>query len=569
MKGGRLQLARKKRFLELREATGRTIEWCMKEIDLKTDTYYRWQSEDPEFKDASMFLTQQVRKKGGDIIKRPFDAEFRQRYFGLSTPLHLQLSMDLINDLKPGEAGAICLPPEHAKSSISEDFISWKVAHDPNIRILLVSKSAGHSKKLLGRIKRRMTDHTIARDFILDYGPFKSENKELPWHQERIIVHRQTSGERDYTVEAVGVGGQILGTRTDMMLLDDIADPTNQGETDIENQLEWIRLVAYTRVGDAGIMLFIFNRIKEMDVYRRLFDEGFFDKTLIIPAERPEGYLNRWKTSENKRQPVMTEPDPGGYLWPERFTERGYERIKAKVGDRIWELNYQQRDEVSVGAKFPREMVESCFNDQYAPGYIPPGYVVVTGIDPSSVNYTAGVALGINPVTKRRLLIDVWNEKGLVGDGGDIMAGLIQFIIGINQEYKAKLCMLEAQSSFALLGASMELKEALYDNDTRLKTTRTLKLENDDLAIEQLSHLFAHNLIDIPGQKKAHFRPFIEQLVRWRPGDKKIVKDMVKAFQFAELAARQYLKREAEELQYEGPPLPSYLQRKQVVMKTG
>lgn len=574
LNGGVRQREAKERFLELRKSTGKSIKNVMSMLERKEATYYTWMATDDEFKDRSRRLTHELRKSGPSHPEKPFDAAFRKEYFGLDTPLHIQLSMDLINDLKPGEAGAICIHPEGAKSAIAEDFISWNVAHNPDIRTLLVSKTQGHAQKLLGRVKRRMTDHGIAPKYIDDYGPFQPEHRDMAWTNSRITVARQTSGERDYTVEAIGVGGQVLGTRTDWMLLDDIAAPENQGEAEIEKLLEWVRLVAFTRVGISGSQLFIFNRIKEVDIYRHLFDEGYFDKTLVIPAERPPGYLNSYRIAPGY-PPVMKEPDPGGFMWPERFPGRdgtpggGYELIKKKVGARIWELNYQQKDEVSHGAKFPRDMVENCFNPTFKAQEVPPGYVVVTGIDPSAVNYSAGVALGINPKTKKLLLVDVWNEKGLVGDGGDILPGLVQFIVELNSKYGSRRCNLEHNSTFILLSSSLSLRSQLADLGVRLHPVRTLKQENDDLSIEQLSAVFANQMIDIPSRdgSKLHFREFIEQLVRWRPGDKKIVKDMVKAFQFAVIASRQYIQAQHEDYEYEGPALPSYVQRKQVVIK--
>jgi hypothetical protein len=79
----------------------------------------------------------------------------------------------------------------------------------------------------------------------------------------------------------------------------------------------------------------------------------------------------------------------------------------------------------------------------------------------------------------------------------------------------------------------------------QIMTHQSGRGENDDLAVSQLSALFTNNLISIPAasNSKARMREFVHQFAVWRPADKKLVRDIVKATQFAEIAARSAIAR--------------------------
>jgi hypothetical protein len=121
-----------------------------------------------------------------------------------------------------------------------------------------------------------------------------------------------------------------------------------------------------------------------------------------------------------------------------------------------------------------------------------------------------------------------------------------------------------------LLTQSLTLRSQLTDLGVRLVTFQSGRAENDDLAIAQLSALFTNGLISIPalGDSKSRMREFVRQFAVWCPGDKKLIRDIVKATQFAEIAARRAIANFGEQagVVYTDPRWkpPPYLERQQV-----
>lgn len=549
---GKLRKTRMEACLALL-ADGKTVDEATAKIGVTISAYKQWRKISPWFCNEVDRIRMTNAKKR-EFPRCPFSPESRAKYFYSEydepiTPPHLGIAIDFINSLKPGEFGLILFPPDHAKTSLGEDWLSCGLADDPETRAAIISKTQPDASTRLLHIQTRMEDRDFYPEFINDFGPFKSEGRGKPWGARWMSLLRKTPRERDYSLQALGIGTQVQGKRLDKVLCDDIADDRNY--EDYEDQATYIRQSVNTRIGNTGIGLMIGTRQGEMDVYRKLMDEDFFDKVLILPAVFPDGTT----------------------LWPARFSRDDYYRMERKAGPRVWALTYQQEDAVTEGQKFPLVLFEHCYNPMRRAQDVPQGWGRVGGLDPSASGYAAAFCLAVDRQTKLRQWIDVWNEKGLVGDGGDIMAGLRQFIVNFVKEYEIEILALERNSTFILVSTNLELRAELTALNCRLypveSTGTGLKSQNQDIldmSIEQMSNVFANGMHSIPtgANSLSIFMPAIKQFMAYRPKNKRIVKDMLKACQFAEAAARKWLSAEMDsESHGDASNLPPYLQAQQ------
>lgn len=474
----------------------------------------------------------------------PFSPETRETYFAFDynepiNPPHLLEAIDFINSLKPGQFGLILFPPEHAKTSLGEDWLNCAIADDPESRCVVASKTEGEAQKRLLKVQARMEDQDFYSDYIDAFGPFKPEGRgPRPWGVKRFSIARKSPKQRDFSLQAIGIGSQIQGQRIDRALLDDVIDDTNYREW--EAQARYIRQSVNTRLGNEGVGLMIGTRQGEMDLYRYLMDEGFFDAVLVRPA-----------ISET-----------GQYLWPARYSPEDYARMEVKAGPRIWQLTYQQQDVVSEGQAFPLDLIESAYDKDLRAQVVPDGTVVVVGIDPAAQGYTAGVALALNPKTKQRVLVDVWNEPNLIGDGGSRVAGVVQFIYGMAERYHASRLVLEDNSAFVYVSSDPKMRADLAAIGCQLETVRASRQAHyDDAMSVSLSTLFSNGVIKIPtaGASKQVYSDFIRQLAGWRPYDKKLVRDMVRAFYYAEWGCQQLAHRTGSIKVTAAPDVPDWI----------
>jgi predicted phage terminase large subunit-like protein len=146
-------------------------------------------------------------------------------------------------------------PRDHGKSEIfCVAYPLRRVCEDPDVRILIVQKTATEAEKTLQVIKTELEKNAALKRYYADHwqqvagqrdisnatGAVDREGrKESAWQQRRIYCKRSRVG-KDPTVEAVGVGGAITGGHFDVIILDDVEDDENTKTADrLESLREW------------------------------------------------------------------------------------------------------------------------------------------------------------------------------------------------------------------------------------------------------------------------------------------------------------------------------------------
>lgn len=146
-------------------------------------------------------------------------------------------------------------PRDHGKSEIF--CISYplrRICEDPNVRILIVQKTATEAEKTLGVIKTELESNEDLKNYYRQHwrdmvgaedicnagGQVQTgRKKEGAWQQRRIYVKRSRRG-KDPTIESVGVGGAITGGHFDVIILDDVEDDENtRTEERVDGLVNW------------------------------------------------------------------------------------------------------------------------------------------------------------------------------------------------------------------------------------------------------------------------------------------------------------------------------------------
>jgi hypothetical protein len=162
----------------------------------------------------------------------------------------------------------INVPPEHAKSTvITVNYCVYRIAMDPNVKITIVSKTQERAKEYLYSIKQRLS-HERWSKLQAVYGSAGGWKEDADtWKADRIYLSRDST-EKDPTVQALGIGGQITGARSNLIILDDVVTTSNAHEW--EKQLLWLQRDVVTRLGDNGKLLIVGTRIAANDLYREI-----------------------------------------------------------------------------------------------------------------------------------------------------------------------------------------------------------------------------------------------------------------------------------------------------------
>lgn len=144
-------------------------------------------------------------------------------------------------------------PRDHGKSEIfCIAYPLRRICEDPNVRILIVQKTATEAEKTLSVIKSELESNARLKAFYAGHWQEKvgitdisnaggnvlvAGRKEGAWQQSRIYVKRKRRS-KDPTVEAVGIGGAITGGHYDIIILDDVEDDES---CRTKGRIEWIK----------------------------------------------------------------------------------------------------------------------------------------------------------------------------------------------------------------------------------------------------------------------------------------------------------------------------------------
>jgi hypothetical protein len=461
----------------------------------------------------------------------------------------------------------INVPPEHAKSTtMTVNYAMYKIALNPNIRIVLISQTQTRAKEFLYSLKQRMTEEPWLKMQQV-YGPpggYKETADQ--WTADRIYLERE-SGEKDPTVQALGIGQQIYGTRADLIIMDDIVSTTNAHEW--EKQLNWLQKMVVTRVGSTGTLLIAGTRVSSIDLYKEIRNPEHWTggkspfTYLAMPAvlefdDKPEKWKTLWARSDRPLDgadefddPELLTPDENGHFvkWDGR---RLFER-RSEVSPSTWALVYQQQD-VEEDAIFPLPVVNGSINRMRktgrlnfnAPGHPKPegSWFVIMGLDPAMSGKTAMVVYAVNRETNKRYVLDVHNMAESTPQKID---SLIKEWV---EEYKPQELRIEINAYQKAFSLDDNLRMWLASRGTALREHFTSKNKWDvNFGVAAMSSLFGSmrdgkfnrdNLIELPDNSNEHVKALVNQLITWK-ADTKGPTDCVMALWFCEIRAKELI----------------------------
>jgi hypothetical protein len=558
---------------------GYSVQKAMDAVGRSVKTYEYYRKTDEQFalaidKIRSLTARGEVGSPRGEVPPFP---EFSEKFLGVQVFPHQKHWIDLLEgrepedihpaiSYEPGSSDLLIVntPPEHAKSTtITVNYAVYRICQNPNIRIMIVSKTQAMAQKFLLSIKNRLT-HPRYQDLQLTFGPPGGYEKNSDsWKQDLIYLSSESrdSGEKDPTVQAVGIRGHIYGARADLIIMDDCVDHTNAHE--YEKQIDWIQSEVMSRIdNDGGRLLVVGTRLRPRDLYSELRDPmrypdetspwTYFAQPAVLEfADDPKDWVTLW--AKTNMPPVSGNgvPDEDGLY--DKWTGPALHKKRSRMSPNLWAMVYQQQ-QVHEDSAFPSDAIKGVINGARNIGIIPKGkhgvrpngmdgLIVVAGLDPAGSGYTAAVVLGLDVSTQKRYLLDVSNVAGMKPDD---IRGLIK---DWTERYRVTEWRVEKNAFQTMLTQDREVREFLTRSGSMLREHHTGQNKWDtDFGVASLTTLFYgwdedNALIEFPSTHSSEgLKALIEQLVTWYPDAPKSQKtDTVMAFWFAELGCRDRL----------------------------
>jgi hypothetical protein len=215
---------------------------------------------------------------------------------------------------RPGVRVVQWSPVEHGKTQQVTGWALHRIGRDPKeARILWVGSALTAARKSVSVIKTLI--ETGHRELAAVFPGLKPGVK---WTETQLSVAGTQATEKDYTLEAVGVEGAILGGRFTDVILDDICTAqTTYTAQQREKVTKWVTSTIMGRVLPGGRIICLGNAWYPDDVMHQLAARGY---TVIHEHAYEEDAAGR----------VV----PGSILWPDRFPlDRLGERPDSRQAD--------------------------------------------------------------------------------------------------------------------------------------------------------------------------------------------------------------------------------------------
>jgi len=568
-------------------ASGMTNVEASKVAGVKPDTIKYWIKSDRKFRedlDNARTERDDVRafQKTPDKLNIDFES-FSKEYLDMQVFPHQKNFISLLEKGEPewihpsmiyepatSNRLLINIPPEHAKSTtITVNYSTYRIALDPNIRIIIISKTLAKAREFVYAIKQRLS-HPRWLKMQQMYGPdggWKEDSE--TWRTDTVYLGTETrdSGEKDPTLQALGMGGQIYGARADLIILDDCVTTANAHEW--EKQINWLQKEVITRLGKNGKLLVVGTRIGTIDLYRELRNPEHWsgNKTpftyLAMPAvlefnEDPKKWVTLWARSDRPWDGEEdATPDEDGF-YPKWDGPTLFQR-RSEVTPSTWAMVYQQQD-VEDDSIFSPVCVQGSVNGLRkvgvlhfgAPGYPkePGNYRIVMGIDPAMSGATAAVCMAVDVDTRKRYVLDAHN---MTEPTPEKIRNLIQeWAI----KYQPNVVVAEKNAFQLFLTKDEAIRDFLASRGIVFREHFTGNNKWDvDFGVASLAPLFGtttndkfvkgSNLIEIPSNEKSEgLKALVSQLITWKPdAHKRQPTDCVMALWFTEIVIREWLER--------------------------
>ncbi|MEO1019907.1 MAG: phage terminase large subunit [Pseudomonadota bacterium] len=195
------------------------------------------------------------------------------------------------------------------KSTLAALFAAWLLVRNPDLRILILAAEHNLACKMTRNIRKILELHPLAQDLL----PQRSDQ----WASDQFSVKRDLV-QRDPSVLARGISGNITGTRADLIICDDVEVP-NTSDTPIKREILRQRLRELSFIlTPGGTQLYIGTPHSFYSIY----------------ADAPRTELGETEPflAGFLRLTIPVVDDSGCSRWPERFDQATLENVRRQSG---------------------------------------------------------------------------------------------------------------------------------------------------------------------------------------------------------------------------------------------
>ena len=242
----------------------------------------------------------------------------------------MDLHKSIISNISSNNTTMDLAPRGHGKSTVGDvDFCITKILRNPNIRIMIGSKTQTQAEAFLKEIRTHFEQNV---DLHRVFGDWHT-GKDNVWNDREFTVNKRTMIKKEATVTALGASGAVISKHFDIIIGDDIVGLENaRTERQRANLKEWFYSSLVPTLEPDGEIHILGTRYNPLDLYEELIKSGNYQ----VNIQRAIQIVNGEEKS----------------LWEEKFTLEKLRQIRAESGKIIFNMQYQNDTELAKGKIF-------------------------------------------------------------------------------------------------------------------------------------------------------------------------------------------------------------------------
>lgn len=278
------------------------------------------------------------------------------------------------------------------------------VLKNPNIRILIASKTDKNAVGFLSEIKQKLASKKIVDIFGEQVGTL--------WNESEITVKARTSTAKEPTVMCIGVSGALASKHFDKIYADDLVDEENsKTETQRDKLKTWFYKLLDPTLEPSGEMSLIGTRYHPDDIY------GYFIDNLFEKKDKKGKVKKRWyiripALMKKEKYPAKSKPwERYISIWPEKFSVKFLLKKRRSQGRIIFNSQMQNDVEAMKGKIFKVDWFQFYTSDEIDLSKL----IIFQGVDlaikqKDNADKFAHCTIGIDQKTRNIYILNYYNR---------------------------------------------------------------------------------------------------------------------------------------------------------------
>lgn len=241
-----------------------------------------------------------------------------------------ELHKSIISNISSNKSTLDLAPRGFGKSTVGDvDYCITRILRDPNIRIMIGSKTQTQAQAFLKEIRTHFEQN---ENLLRVFGDWKT-HKDNVWNDREFTVNKRNIIKKEATVTALGASGAVISKHFDIIIGDDLVGLENaRTERQRANLKEWFYSSLFPTLEPDGEIHILGTRYNPLDLYEDLIKSGSY--------------------TVNIQKAIQVVDGVECSLWEDKFTLEKLKQIRADSGKIIFNMQYQNDTELAKGKIF-------------------------------------------------------------------------------------------------------------------------------------------------------------------------------------------------------------------------